>query len=275
MSDPLNQSPPPPQVLERGGARIAYHRTPGRLPGVVFLGGFMSDMTGTKATALEARCRARGRAFLRFDYSGHGQSSGKFIEGTIGSWAADAVTVLDDLTEGPQVLVGSSMGGWIMVLAARERAERIAGLVGVAAAPDFTEDLTGLWMTKEQRAALARDGVIYLPDDYGNPVYPFTQELIKDGKRNLVLRGEIPLTCPVALVHGMDDREVPYDMSLRLAEAFASKDVTVTLVKDGGHRMSEPRELEFLFAALDRVLARADEAHAHGDSAKMARSPAR
>lgn len=274
MSEPLNQSPPP-QVLEKGGARIAYHRTPGRLPGVVFLGGFMSDMTGTKAMALEARCRAAGRAYLRFDYSGHGQSSGAFIEGTIGGWARDAVTVVDELTEGPQILVGSSMGGWIMILAARERPERIAGLVGVAAAPDFTEDLVSLWMTKEQQAALAREGVVYLPDDDGNPVYPFTRELIEDGKRNLVLRGEIPLACPVALIHGMDDREVPYDMSLRLAEALASKDVTVTLVKDGGHRMSEPDQLAFLFAALDHVIARAGEPAGHGAAAKMARKPAR
>ena len=273
MNDPHNQSPAPPQVLETGGARIAYHRTPGRLPGVVFLGGFMSDMTGTKATALEAYCREAGRAFLRFDYTGHGQSSGVFTDGTIGSWTRDALAVLDELTEGPQILAGSSMGGWIMVLVARARPERIAGLVGVAAAPDFTEDLVRLWMTPEQQQTLARDGLVYLPDDEGNPVYPFTRALIMDGKRNLVLRGEIPLTCPVALLHGMDDREVPYETSLRLADAFASKDVTVTLVKDGGHRMSEPGELAFLYAALDHVLARAGEG-AQGDAARMARKPA-
>lgn len=275
MSDPLNQSPPPPQVLEREGARIAYHRTPGRLPGVVFLGGFMSDMTGTKAMALEARCQAEGRAFLRFDYTGHGQSSGQFTEGTIGGWARDAITVLDELTEGPQVLVGSSMGGWLMLLAARERRERVAGLVGIAAAPDFTADLTTIWMTKSQRQALDKGETVYLPDEQGEPRYPITPALIKDGKRNLVLRGEIPLTCPVALVHGMDDRDVPYEMSLRLAEALAAKDVVVTLVKDAGHRMSEPEQLAFVFAALDRVLARAEESLAHGDSAAMARSPAR
>jgi pimeloyl-ACP methyl ester carboxylesterase len=275
MNDPIRQSAAPPQVLERDSARIAYHRTAGRLPGVVFLGGFMSDMAGTKATALEAVCRAEGRAYVRFDYTGHGQSSGRFEDGTIGGWARDAVAVLDELTEGPQVLVGSSMGGWIMILAARQRPERVAGLVGIAAAPDFTEDLVALWLTKEQRAAIERDGVAYLPSESGERDYPFTRALLKDGKKNLVLRGEIPLACPVALVHGMDDREVPFEMSLRLAEALASRDVTVTLVKDGGHRMSEPDHLGFITAALAHVLARAEAIEAHGDSAKIARKPAR
>jgi len=235
----------PAQVLEPRG--IAYHRTPGRLPGVVFLGGFMSDMTGTKATAMEGFCRERGQAFVRFDYSGHGQSRGKFIDGTIGAWAQDAVAVLDQLTDGPQILVGSSMGGWIMVLAALARPQRIAGLAGVAAAPDFTEDLVAVWTTPAQRAALESEGVCYLPDETGQPHYPITRHLLEDGAKNLVLRREIPLTCPVALVHGMEDRDVPYDMSLRLARALQSRDVAVTLVKDGGHRMSEPRHLEQLF----------------------------
>jgi pimeloyl-ACP methyl ester carboxylesterase len=214
-------------------------------------------MTGTKAMALEALCRSQGRAFVRFDYTGHGQSSGQFTDGTIGGWAADAIAVLDNLTAGPQILAGSSMGGWIMVLAALARPARVAGLVGVAAAPDFTEDLLRPQMTAEQREALARDGIYHLPSDFGETPYPITAALIEDGRKNLVLRGEIAIRCPVALVHGMKDADVPYETSIKLAERLASDDVTVTLVKDGGHRMSEPPHLEFLFAALERVLAQA------------------
>jgi pimeloyl-ACP methyl ester carboxylesterase len=220
----------------------------------MFLGGFMSDMTGTKAVALEGLCRARGRAYLRFDYTGHGQSSGKFKDGTIGGWAEDAIAVLDALTSGPQVLVGSSMGAWIMVLTALARPERVAGMVGIAAAPDFTEDLIAKWTTAEQRAALERDGVCYLPDDNGVPLYPITRKFIEDGNRHLVLKSEIAIHCPTALVHGMKDADVPYETSLRLARALASEDVAVTFVKDGDHRMSEPRHLEFVFAALERIL---------------------
>ena len=258
MDEPLNPSPPLPQVLETGGRRIAYHSTPGRGPGVVFLGGFMSDMTGSKAMALEAHCRARGRAFLRFDYTGHGQSSGKFADGTIGAWTGDAIAVLDALTQGPQVLVGSSMGGWIMTLTALARPRRIAALVGVAAAPDFTEDLLRPQMTAEQREALTRDGAYHLPGDTGARPCPITKALIEDGRQHLVLRGDIAISCPVALLHGMKDAEVPYQTSIRLAEKLASGDVTVTLVKDGDHRMSEPRLLAYLLAALDGVLARLD-----------------
>ena len=222
----------------------------------MFLGGFMSDMTGTKAMALETFCRDQGQAFVRFDYTGHGQSSGKFIDGTIGSWAKDAQAVLDTVAKGPQILVGSSMGGWIMLLVARARPERIAGMVGIAAAPDFTEDLLGNWTTAEHRAALERDGVCYLPDDQGEPSYPITRALIEDGRNQLVLRGEIPIRCPVVLVHGMKDLEVPFDTSIKLAGRLAASDVTVTLVKDGDHRMSDPPFLEHVFAGLERVLSK-------------------
>lgn len=228
----------------------------GLSPGVIFLGGFMSDMTGTKAMALEAYCRGAGRAFLRFDYTGHGSSSGAFTEGTIGAWADDAVQVLDRLTAGPQVLVGSSMGGWIMLLAALARPGRVVGLVGVAAAPDFTEDLLWDRLDESQRAALAKDGVCEVPSDYDKP-YPVTLRLIEEGRRHLLLRTPIALSCPVALVQGMEDRDVPFETAIRLAERLAGSDVTVTLVKDGDHRMSEPRHLRVLFAALDSVLAKA------------------
>ena len=257
MSDPNSPSPPAPQVLQcKGGDRIAYHCTEGASPGVIFLGGFFSDMTGTKAMALEAWCRARGQAFLRFDYFGHGASSGAFTDGTIGRWAEDATLVLDELAHGPQVLVGSSMGGWIMLLVALARPARIAGLVCVAAAPDFTEDL--LWETfdEAQRAALLTAGVCHVPSDYGEEPYPITRRLIEEGRDHLVLRGPIAIGCPVALVQGMRDREVPFETAIRLAGCLATDDVTVTLVKDGDHRMSEPRHLEHLHAALERTLAR-------------------
>ena len=256
MNDPLSPTPNAPQVLETDGRRIAYHFTPVRSPGVMFLGGFMSDMTGTKAMALETLCRDQGQAFIRFDYTGHGESSGKFIDGTIGGWAQDALAVLDTVAKGPQILVGSSMGGWIMLLVARARPERIAGMVGIAAAPDFTEDLLGNWITADHRAALERDGICYLPNEKGEPAYPLTRALIEDGRNHLVLRGEIPLRCPVVLVQGMQDPEVPYETSIKLARRLAASDVTVMLVKNGDHRMSDPPFLEHVFAGLERVLSK-------------------
>lgn len=257
MSDPNSASAPAPQAIDRGPSRVlAYRRTPGRGPGVVFLGGLMSDMTGTKATALEVFCRDREQAFVRFDYFGHGESSGAFTEGTIGLWAADAVTVLDELTEGPQVLVGSSLGGWIMLLAALARRPRIAGLVGIASAVDFTEDLLWARMGPGEREALDRDGVYYQPNAYGD-AYPITRALIEEGRNHLLLRGPIALECPVSLIHGMDDPDVPVETSMRLAQCLASQDVTVALFKGGGHRLSEPEDLKRLCqlvgAMLDRL----------------------
>jgi len=175
--------PPPPEILAReDGATIAYHRLAGRGPGVVFLTGFKSDMTGGKALALETFCRNRDQAYLRFDYFGHGQSSGTFEDGTIGRWADDAVFALDNLTEGPQVLVGSSMGGWIMLLAAVARPERVAGLVGTAAAPDFTEDLIPAQLTAEQLAEMDRDGFTEIPNCYDDEPYRIAKSLIDEGR---------------------------------------------------------------------------------------------
>lgn len=238
------------------GATIAYFRTPGTTPGVVFLTGYASDMSGQKARTLEAFCRARGTAFVRFDYFGHGASSGAFVDGTIGRWADDAVAVLDRLTEGPQVLVGSSLGGWIMLLAAMHRRARIAGLLGIAAAPDFTEELIPHLLDPEHQAALERDGVCYLESPYDPEPTPVTRGILADGKRHLVLGAEIALDCPVRLIHGLADADVPWRTSLRLAERLASRDVELTLVKDGDHRMSEPADLERLRATLDRLLRR-------------------
>jgi len=251
MSD---TSGPTPQFLDRDdGARIAYHRTPGQAPGLVFLGGFASDMDGSKALALEAYARTRGRAFLRFDYQGHGQSSGRFVDGTIGRWRDDALCVLDRLTDGPQVLVGSSMGGWIMLLAARARSERIAGLVGIAAAPDFTDALLWARMTAAQRRQVEDEGVWNMPSDYGDPV-PVTRQLIHDGRRHTLLGGPIAITCPVRLLQGTADAEVPADWALKLQSALTSDDVEATLVKDADHRMSSERDLRRLRDTLDRLV---------------------
>jgi pimeloyl-ACP methyl ester carboxylesterase len=237
------------------GARIAYRRTaaaPGDTrPGLVFLSGFASDMTGTKGAALEAWAARRGQALLRFDYSGHGRSSGAFRDGTIGRWTDDALGALDRLTRGPQILVGSSMGGWIMLLIALARPERIAGLVGIAAAPDFTEDLMWAQMQELTRARLMTDGVILQPSQYQDAPMEITRALIEDGRRHLLLRGPIDVRCPVRLLHGMVDPDVPWTTSARVAERLTSADVTVTLIKDGDHRLSRDQDLQRIFAAIE------------------------
>ncbi len=242
------------------GTRIAYHKLAGRKPGLVFLGGFMSDMTGTKATALEAYARARGQAFVRFDYQGHGGSSGDFSEGTIGIWAADAIAVLDALTDGPQVLIGSSMGGWIMLLAALARRERVAALVGIAAAPDFTEDLMWHGLSPALRDQLARDGLYRQPSEYSDEPYCITMKLIEDGRDHLLLRDGIALACPVRLIHGTADGDVPWETSLELMTALESGDVELLLVKGGDHRLSEPQDLARLFGMVSDLLDRGGEA---------------
>lgn len=245
----------PPEFLTRpDGATIAYRRTAGKTPGIVFLTGFKSDMTGAKAVALEALARAKGRAFLRFDYTGHGASSGAFEDGTIGAWADDATLALDRLTEGPQVLVGSSMGGWLMLLTALRRPARIAGLVGVAAAPDFTEDLIPRALSAAQMDEIARTGRTEVPNCYGEEPYVITRRLIEEGRNHLLLRGPIAIDVPVRLIHGTDDRDVPWQTSVRLSEQLSSTDVELTLVKGGGHRLSEPVDLDRLCATVARLL---------------------
>ena len=236
------------------GATIAYHRLPGAAPGIVFLGGFRSDMTGTKALFLEEYCRRRGQAYLRFDYFGHGASSGDVALGTIGRWRDDAVAVIDSLTEGPQILVGSSMGGWIMLLAALARPERVAALVGIAAAPDFTEELLWPRLSPEQRRAIEEQGAVTLPSDYDPAGYLYTRALIEDGRRHLLLGGPIPLDMPVRLLHGLADASVPWRLSLRLAKRLTSRDVAVTLVKGGDHRLSSEPDLARLAQTLDGLV---------------------
>lgn len=220
--------------------------------------GFMSDMTGGKALALEELCRARGQAYLRFDYRGHGASSNAFKEGCIGDWADDALDVLDRLTQGPQLLVGSSMGGWIMLLTALARPERVAGLVGIAPAPDFTENLIWRELTERQRRVMAEQGFVEIPSDYGDQPYVITQRLIEDGRQHLLLdKGKRPLAMPVRIIQGMEDKDVPWQTALDILKAVESQDVEVTFVKAGGHRLSDPEDLARLTrtvaALLDQV----------------------
>ena len=257
--------PSPPSLLQRAGREtIAYRTVEGAGPGVMFLGGFMSDMTGTKATALEAHCRRAGRAFVRFDYSGHGESGGAFRDGTIGKWRADALAVLDAVASGPQVLVGSSMGGWIMLLVALARPERVAGLVGVAAAPDFTEDLIWSTLDDEARRTLTETGEIVMPCDYGEEPYPITMDLIEEGRSHVLLRAPIALQCPIHLLQGMVDEDVPWRTALKIAELVESERVVVELVKDGDHRLSRDQDLARLTAAVEAVARAATHSH-HGE----------
>ena len=256
MSDaPVTAVRDEPQSLARpDGATIAYRRIPGAAPGVVFLGGFRSDMTGTKALFLEDYCRRHGQAFVRFDYFGHGASSGDFARGTIGRWCDDAIAVIDSLTEGPQILVGSSMGGWIMLLAALARPERVAALVGIAAAPDFTADLLPARLSTEQRRHLEQHGSVVLPSPFDPTGYLYTKALIEDGNRHLLLRGRLDIAVPVRLLHGLADASVPWQTSLRIAERLTGSDVTVTLVKDGDHRLSTETDLARLAQTIDGLL---------------------
>jgi pimeloyl-ACP methyl ester carboxylesterase len=246
-----------PEILpRRDGTTIAYRRIPGSAPGIVFLAGLRSDMTGVKASYLDEYCRRRGRAYVRFDYFGHGASSGDFANGTVGRWAEDAIAVIDELSAGPQILVGSSMGGWIMLLAAHARPNRIHALVGIAAAPDATEDLLWSRLDAAQRSELLTSGSVTLPSEYDPAGYTYTRSLIEDGKRHLVMRAPIALDCPVRLLHGMRDASVPWETSLRLAEQLTSPDVAVTLVKDGDHRLSNQTDLARLATTLDELVGR-------------------
>lgn len=231
--------------------RIAYDHTSGVGPGVVFLGGFRSDMAGTKALFLQNWAERNGRAFLRFDYSGHGASSGDFLDGCIGDWAEDAIAAIEALTEGPQVLVGSSMGGWIALLAARALPGRVAALVGIAAAPDFTED--GMWsdFTETQRATLRREGFVDLPSDYSDEPYRITRRLIEDGRNRLVLRSALRLPFPVRLLQGSKDTDVPVAVALRLFDHAESPDLRLTLVKGADHRFSTPECLDLIARTIE------------------------
>ena len=235
------------------GRKIAYHKTEGLTPTVVFLGGFMSDMEGSKATYLEDWAKARRRAFLRFDYSGHGQSSGEFKDGCIGDWLDDAQAAISALTEGPLVLVGSSMGGWMSLLLCRAMPERVAGLVTIAAAPDFTEDSMWAGFDDAQKAALETDGLIYLPSDYGDP-YPITKRLIEDGRKNLVMRDQMKFGFPVRMLQGTEDTAVTRETALRLLDHMEAGDVRLSFVKGGDHSLSTLDDLTLISRSIEEVM---------------------
>lgn len=238
------------------GRKIAYHATLGHGPGVVFLGGFRSDMTGTKATFLEAWAQSAGRAFLRFDYSGHGQSSGDFLDGAIGDWFEDALAAIQTLTSGPQVLVGSSMGGWISLLVARTIPDRIAGLVGIAAAPDFTEDSMWASFTPAQKAEMEATGQVALPSEYSDGPYIITRRLIDEGRSRLVLRDPLELPFPVRLLQGTADVDVPPAVALRLLDHATGPDIRLTLCKGEDHRFSTPDCLALIGETVAKVAER-------------------
>jgi pimeloyl-ACP methyl ester carboxylesterase len=236
------------QVFREPGVGLAYEFAAGAGPVLVFCSGYGSDMGGTKAMRLWEFCGTRGQAMLRFDYAGHGASGGRFEDGCIGDWAADAAFIMSAVVPGREVvLVGSSMGGWIALLLARALGALVRGMVLIAPAPDFTEDLTLRRLSTPQLEALRRDGVIYPPSEYGAPM-PLTLKLLEDGARHLLLNGVIPITCPIRILHGMRDPDVPWEQSLKLAASLASEDVRLIFVKDGDHRLSREQDLVLLEA---------------------------
>ena len=237
------------------GRKIAYHRIEGTGPGVVFLGGFMSDMEGSKASYLEDWAKAQGRAYLRFDYSGHGQSSEAFVDGCIGDWFADAREAIEVLTEGPQVLVGSSMGGWISLLCAREVPEMVAALVTIAAAPDFTEQGFYADFSDDEKAQLEREGVVHVPSDYGDP-YPITKRLIEDGRAHLVMGDPLKFGFPVRMMQGTEDSPVTRETALNLLDHLDVEDLRLSFVKGGDHSLSNDDNLKMIVSAIEDVLSR-------------------
>jgi len=240
--------------------RIAVRMRDGKPPGLFWLGGFKSDMKGTKAVALDEWAGKTGRASIRFDYSGHGESGGAFTDGTIGGWLEDSVAVFEAFAEGPQVLVGSSMGGWIALLLARELRQRaasgakfkgsLAGLVLVAPAPDFTEELMWKKFSPEVKRQIETTGSWQRPSDYSEEPYVITRALIEDGRKHLVLGGLIETGCPVRILQGVQDTDVPWQHAMELSSRLARDDVVMTLVKDGDHRLSRPEDIERLIAAV-------------------------
>ena len=253
------QSPIFIEVGKDSAARnIAVRARAGSTPGLFWLGGFNSDMQGTKALALDAWAAARGRACVRFDYSGHGESGGAFIDGTIGRWLEEAVAVFERFCRGPQVVIGSSMGGWMALLLAREIAKRagsrasLAGLVLIAPAPDFTEALMWNGFSPEIRREIETKGVWLRPSQYGEP-YPITRALIEEGRNHLLLGSAIDVGCPVRILQGAQDPDVPWRHAFALAERLPSDDVVLTMIRDGDHRLSRPQDIARIIAAVAEI----------------------
>lgn len=251
------------RFLERpDGEQIAYVRRKGHSgkAGLVWLGGFKSDMDGTKALALDAWAAATGRSFLRFDYFGHGASSGDFEDGTIGRWRDDALAVLDELTTGPQILVGSSMGGWISLLAARERAERLAGLLLIAPAPDFTSKLMWPGFSEEIRQTILTTGKFEEPSPYDDEIFIVTRKLIEEGKNWSVLDAPVPFDGPVRILQGQLDDSVPWEHARKCIDVLTSDDIVFTLIKNGDHRLSSGPELARLISTAEGLAAQIEAA---------------
>lgn len=232
------------------GRRIAYRLLAGRGPALVFLPGYMSDMAGGKATALFEWARRQGRACLLLDYSGCGESEGDFADGSLSRWRDEVVALVEARIEGSMVLVGSSMGGWLMLLVAEALRARVAGLVGIAAAPDFTE-----WgYSDAQKAVLAAGGTVFEDNPYGPEATPIYPGFHGDGQALRRLESQIAIDCPVRLLHGQRDADVPFEISLRLAAALRSEDIQVTLVKDGDHRLSRPQDIALLLRSVGELI---------------------
>lgn len=250
-----------PEFLDVDGAAIAVRHRPGAAPGLVWLGGYASDMLGTKAAALSDWAAGQGRACLRHDYSGHGESGGAFTDGTISKWLGESLAVLRRFGEGRQILVGSSMGAWIALRMARELREagddRVAGLVLLAPAPDFTAELIEPVLNEAQRRDLATKGFFEEPSAYSDQPYVYTRALIEDGRRNLVMGGPIDTHCPVHVLQGLADADVPPSHALKLVGLLPADDVTLSLIPDGDHRLSRPQDLDLLTRAVEAMVERA------------------
>jgi pimeloyl-ACP methyl ester carboxylesterase len=238
--------------------RIAVRARTGSAPGLFWLSGFNSDMRGTKAIALDAWAAERNRACVRFDYSGHGESGGAFVDGTIGRWLEETVAVFERFCAGPQVVIGSSMGGWMALLLAREMARRpatrasLAGLVLIAPAPDFTEELMWKNFSPEVRHQIETNGVWLRPSVYGEP-YPITRALIEEGRNHLLLGGSIEVGCPVRILQGAQDPDVPWQHAFALAHRLPADDVVLTMIQDGDHRLSRPQDIARMMAAVAEI----------------------
>lgn len=248
----------PADFLDVNGTQIALRQRLGKEPGVVWLGGFRSDMLGTKAETLDAWARKNGRAFLRHDYSGHGESGGDFADGTISKWLAESLAVFRNATTERQILVGSSMGAWIALRMVRElrkagEGDRIAGLVLLAPAPDFTVELVEPKLTAAQKRDLAKRGFFEVPSAYSTDSYVYTRALIEDGRLNRVMDGPIDTHCPVHVLQGLADPDVPHSHALKLVSLLPADDVTLSLIPDGDHRLSRPQDLDMLIRAVEAI----------------------
>ncbi len=261
MTDTGSQTTPLFHRLPSDGLRLAYRQvqaTAQGRPGVVWLGGFKSDMLSTKAERIGEWAQAHGRAFLRFDYSGHGESDGRFEEGTIGQWAAQSLAMVRALTSGPQILVGSSMGGWIALLVARELArlgetERLAGMVLIAPAVDFTEDLMWPQLPADAKQDILEKGFWLRPTQYADEPYPVTRALFEDGRKNLLFTEPVRSHCPVHILQGMQDPDVPWRHAQKLVDHLAQDPVTLTFIRDGDHRLSREEDIERLLKAIEGI----------------------